>query len=137
MSSWPSPGFCQDDSGVFGDQLRPIPSIPKLLQKHPQGVMRALDIGDQPALGSVDQDEVQHHPPAMIVEVHRNIGLVILLAQDRDRDRAELPAWALHQEIRGFGARRAPGLAQAGVEELPGGRASRGSPFDSSGVPSP
>ena len=95
--------------------------IPKLLQKHPQAIVRALDIRDQPALGPVDQDEVQRHRPAVIVEIRRDIGLVVLPAHDRDRDRAELPARALHQEIVGLGPRRGPGLAQAGVEELPGG----------------
>jgi hypothetical protein len=42
--------------------------------------VRALDIGDEPALGAVHQDEVQRNRTALIVETDGDIGLVELLA---------------------------------------------------------
>ena len=72
------------------------------LRQKRRRIVRAFDIGDHPAVGSVDQDEVQRDRAAVIVEAGRDIGLVELLAQDRDRDRAELPGRALHQEIVGL-----------------------------------
>ncbi len=83
--------------------------------------MRALDVCNHPAVGAVDDDEIQRDGAAVIVESDRNIGLVELLAQDRYSDWTELPGRALHQEIVRRVPRRAPRGAQALIEELPCG----------------
>ena len=44
--------------------------------------MRALDIGNHPAVGTIDDDEIQRDGPAIIIEGGRDIGLVELLAKD-------------------------------------------------------
>ena len=40
-------------------------SISVLGEKHPQGIVRALDVGNHPAVGSVDQDEIQRDRAAV------------------------------------------------------------------------
>jgi hypothetical protein len=52
--------------------------------------VRAFDDRDRPAIGSIDQDEIQRDRAAFVVERRRDAGLVVLLAQDGDRDAAEL-----------------------------------------------
>ena len=64
--------------------------------------MRALDVRDHPAVGTIDDDEVQRDRPAIIVKGDGDIGLVELLAQDRYRDGAKLPRRALGKEIIGL-----------------------------------
>ena len=54
--------------------------VPVLRQEHPQGIMRAFDVGDDPAVGAVDQDEIQRHRAALVVKRGRDIGLVELPA---------------------------------------------------------
>ena len=80
--------------------------------------MRALDIQDDPAVGSVDDNEVQHDFAVIVDEGDRDIGLVELLAQDLDRDRADPPLRTLDKKI----VRRIPGTdpccPQTPVEEL-------------------
>src|SRR5258705_9062241 len=55
---------------------------------------------------------------AVVVEAGSHIGLVELLAQDCDRDRAEFPLLALHQEIVRRVARGGPCAPQARYKEL-------------------
>src|ERR1700757_2199046 len=86
--------------------------IPELLEKLSERIVRALDIRYHPAVAALHQDEVQGDAASFIVEARRHIGLVELLAQDRDRDRTEFPGRALHHEIIGLGPRREPGAAQ-------------------------
>src|SRR3979490_2748618 len=62
--------------------------------------MRALDIQDDPAVGSVDDNEVQHDFAVIVDEGDRDIGLVELLAQDLDRDRADPPLRTLDKKNR-------------------------------------
>src|ERR1700712_5019745 len=88
-------------------------SPPELVQKHPQRVMRAFDIRYHPALGAVDGDEIQGDGPAVVGEADGDIGLVELLAQDRGRNRAELPGRALDEKVIGLIPRGGPGVAQA------------------------
>src|ERR1700752_2178826 len=58
------------------------------------------------------------HRAALVVEGHRDIGLVVLPAQDRNRDRAEFPSRGLDQEIIGLAPRGYPRTAESGIEEL-------------------
>ena len=81
--------------------------------------MRAFNVRNHPALGAVDDDEVQGDGAAVIVEGDDHIGLVELLAQDRGGDRAEFPGRALHQKIIGRVARGSPCRSQAWIEKLP------------------
>src|SRR5215207_3409 len=85
-------------------------------QKQAQGVMRAFDVGNHPAFRPVHDNKVQRGRAARIVEGDGDMGLAELLSQNRDRDRAGLPARALHEKIIGFAARRRPGASQAGIE---------------------
>src|ERR1700694_5358740 len=61
--------------------------------------MRALDVRDQPAVGTIDDDEIQRDRAAIIFKSDGDVGLVELLAQDSDRDGAQLPCRALHKKI--------------------------------------
>jgi hypothetical protein len=49
--------------------------------------MQALGVGNHPALGTVDENEIHRHRTAVIGEGGGDIGLVVLPAQDRYRDR--------------------------------------------------
>jgi hypothetical protein len=51
-------------------------------EKHTQRIVRALDVRDHPAVGTIDDDEIQRDCPAIIVKGNSDIGLVELLAQD-------------------------------------------------------
>ena len=44
--------------------------------------MRALDIGNQPAVGAIYDDEIQHDRAAIVIEGGRDVGLVELPAKD-------------------------------------------------------
>ena len=63
--------------------------------------MRALDVRDHPAVGTIDDDKIQRDRPAIIVKGDGDIGLVELLAKDSNRDGARLPCRALDKEIVG------------------------------------
>ena len=112
-------------------------SSSKLVQKHPQRVMRAFDVRDHPAVGTVDDDEVQRHGPAVIGKADGDVGLVELLAQDRGRNRAQFPGRALHQKVIGLVPRGGPCGAQAWIEELARGLTVARQPLESSAVPLP
>jgi hypothetical protein len=68
-------------------------------EKHAQRIMGALDIGDDPAVRSIHDNKIQRDRAAIVVKADRDIGLVVLLAKDRDRDGAELPRQTLDQKI--------------------------------------
>ena len=70
-----------------------------MAEKHTQRIVRALDVRDHPAVGTIDDDEIQRDCPAIIVKGNSDIGLVELLAQDCYRDGAKLPCRALDKEI--------------------------------------
>jgi hypothetical protein len=89
-----------------------------LLEKHAQGIMRALDIRDHPAVGSIHDDEIQRDAPAVVIKGGGDTGLVELLAQDRYRDGADLPRRALDKEIVRLVLESNPRLAQTRIEEL-------------------
>src|SRR6476660_6731999 len=80
--------------------------------------MRALDISDHPAVGTIDHDEIQRDRAAIIVKGDSDIGLVELLAQDRYRDGAKLPCRALDKEIVGLVLQRNPCGPQTRIKEL-------------------
>jgi hypothetical protein len=44
--------------------------------------MRTLDIGNHPAVGAIDDDEIQRHGAAVVIEGGRDLGLAELLAED-------------------------------------------------------
>jgi len=80
--------------------------------------MWALDVGNQPAFGSLHQNEIQGNRAAFVVEGGGDISLVELLTQDRYRNRADFSGRALHKKIVRLIPRSAPRSAQALVEEL-------------------
>jgi hypothetical protein len=47
--------------------------------------MRALDVGNHPTIGTIDDNEIQRDGAAVIVKGDGDIGLVELPAQDRYR----------------------------------------------------
>jgi len=57
-------------------------SVVVLGEKHAQRILRALDVRNDPAVGSVDENEIQRHRAAVIVKGDSDIGLVELLAKD-------------------------------------------------------
>src|SRR5260221_8576097 len=79
--------------------------------------MRALDVQDDPAVGTVHDDEIQRDGAAAIVEGDGDIGLVELPEQARYRDGAKLPGRALDQEIVGLILHRNPCRPQTWIEE--------------------
>src|SRR5580658_747840 len=48
--------------------------VPILREKRAQGIVRAFDVVDHPAVGSVDENEVHRHRPPLIVEAYGHIG---------------------------------------------------------------
>src|ERR1700720_933952 len=80
--------------------------------------MRALDVRDHPAAGTVDDDEIQRDRAAIIVKGDGDVGLVELLAQDRYRDGAKLPSRALDKKIVRLFLQGNPCGLQARVKEL-------------------
>src|SRR5260370_1016716 len=80
--------------------------------------MWALDVQDDPAVGTVQDDEMQRDSAAAIVEGDGDIGLVELPAQDRYREGAKLPGRALDQEIVGLILHGNPCRLQTWIEEL-------------------
>src|SRR5450755_4187659 len=80
--------------------------------------MRALDVQDDPAVGTIHHDEIQRDGAAVIVKSDGDIGLVELPAQDRYRYGAKLPGRALHQEIVGLILHQNPCRPQTWIEEL-------------------
>ncbi len=80
--------------------------------------MRTFDVRDQPAVRTIDDDEIQRDRAATIVKADGDIGLVELFAQDRYRDRAKLPRRALDEEIVRLFLQGNPSGAQTPIEEL-------------------
>src|SRR5260370_6733524 len=80
--------------------------------------MRALDVGNHPAVAALDENEIQRDRAAVVVEGDRDIGLVELAAQDRDRDGADPPRRGLDQEVVRLMPWRNPCLPQTRIEEL-------------------
>src|SRR4030081_243892 len=80
--------------------------------------MRALDVGNDPAVGTVDDDEIERDRAAAIVKGDGDIGLVELLAKDCYRDRAKLPCRALDEKIVGLILQGTPRAPQTLIEEL-------------------
>src|ERR1700704_5521065 len=97
---------------------RRFPLISVLGEEHAQRIVRALDVRNYPAIGTVDENEIQRDRTAFVVEGDLDIGLVELPANDGDRDRADLPRRALHQKIVRLALQRDPCLAQCRVEKL-------------------
>ena len=85
--------------------------------------MRALDVGDDPAVGPVDDDEIERDRAAVIVKGDGDVGLVELLAKDCYRDRAKLPCRALYEKIVGLILQGTPCAPQTLIEELARGGA--------------
>src|ERR1700732_3677600 len=83
--------------------------------------MRALDVGNDPAIGPIDENEIQRDRAAIVIEGDDDIGLVELLAKDRYRDGAELPCRALDQKLVSLILRRNPCFPQTRIKELPYG----------------
>ena len=96
-------------------------SVSILREKHRQGILRALDVGDQPAVGTFDQNEIQRDRAAVVGEGGGDIGPVVLPSQDGNRDGADLPRRTLHQEIIGLVLQGNPRFPQTPIEKLPRG----------------
>jgi hypothetical protein len=99
--------------------------------------MRALDVGNDPAVGSVDDDEIERDRAAVTVEGDGDVGLVELLAKDCYRDRAKLPCRALDEKIVWLILQGAPCPPQTLIEELAGGGGIARRPLDRSDDRSP
>jgi hypothetical protein len=97
--------------------------------------MPALDVGNNPAVGSVDDDEIERDRAAVIVEGDGDVGLVELLAKDCYRDRAKLPCRALDEKIVGLILQGTPCTPQTLIEELARGGGIAGQPARQIGRP--
>src|SRR5882724_1144492 len=80
--------------------------------------MWALDVRNDPAVGSIHENEIQRDRAAIVVEVDDDIGLVELLAKDRYRDGAELPRRALDQKIVRLMFQSIPRIPQTRIKKL-------------------